>query len=293
MTKPTSFAHITTGMWAMTEATEKVMARGVDAVVDGLLGRAVPAIPSNRVNKLPLFLGSLSALAEADTPGERKSEYVKARERLTTLARNEELLTSTLSQSTKEIAEIDPEMSQELQIQGANVVGYLDKHLPAGSSGLGGGALARSIPPTDTEIRKAVELVELCEDPINVICRNFANGTLSDQEIAMCRSCFPDALEGIVAGVHNGLAKKKQEAIDSGKPVPRLNYHKRLLLDKATGGGVEGTLSGEFILTYNEVITPSDQGPANQTKGKNFNPLKKGVDRATLPLQTAMESIAT
>ena len=293
MTKPTSFAHITTGMWAMTEATEKVMARGVDMVVDSFLGRAIPAIPSSRVNKLPLFLGSLSALAEADTPGERKSEYVKARERLTTLAQNEELLTSTLNESTKEIAEVAPEMSQELQVQGANVVGYLNEHLPSSNPGLGRGALARSIPPTDAEIRKAVELVELCEDPVNVVCQNFAKGTLSAQEIDMCRSCFPYVLEGIVAGVHEGLAKERQKAIDEGRPVPRLDYGKRLLLDRATGGGTEGTMSGEFILTFNEVIAPSDQGPANQTKGKNFNPLKKGVDRATLPLQTAMESIAT
>ena len=179
-------------------------------------------------------------------------------------------------------------MSQELQIQGANVVGYLDAHLPSSNPGLGRGALAKDIPPTDAEIRKGIELVELCEDPVNVVCQNFAKGTLSAQEIDMCRSCFPDILETIVARVHEGLAREKQKAIDEGRPVPRLDYGKRLLLDRATGGGTEGTMSGEFILTFNEVIAPSDQGPANQTKGKNFNPLKKGVDRATLPLQTAM-----
>jgi hypothetical protein len=172
-------------------------------------------------------------------------------------------------------------------------VGYLDAHLPSSNPGLGRGALAKDIPPTDAEIRKGIELVELCEDPVNVVCQNFAKGTLSAQEIDMCRSCFPDILETIVARVHEGLAREKQKAIDAGRPVPRLDYGKRLLLDRATGGGTEGTMSGGFILTFNEVIAPSDQGPANQTKSKNFNPLKKGVDRATLPLQTAMESIAT
>ncbi len=286
--KPTAFAHITTGMWAMTEATEKVIARGVDLVVDGLLGKAIPAAPTNRVNKLPLFLGSLSALAEADTPGERKDEYVKARERLSALANNEELLTNTLNEATKDVAEIDPEMAEEVQIQGANVIGYLDNNLPKVDSGLSRGVLARDIAPTDTEVKKAVELIELCEDPINVMCQKYADGTLSNQEIDMCRSCFPDGWEAVNMGIQQKLAEARQKAIDEGKEVPRLSYSKRLLLDKAMGGNIEGTMSGEFILTLNETSGPSQQGPVNQTKGRNFNPLKKGVDRATLPLQTAM-----
>ena len=120
------------------------------------------------------------------------------------------------------------------------------------------------------------------------MCQKYADGTLSNQEIDMCRSCFPDGWEAVNMGIQQKLAEARQKAIDEGKEVPRLSYSKRLLLDKAMGGNIEGTMSGEFILTLNETSGPSQQGPVNQTKGRNFNPLKKGVDRATLPLQTAM-----
>ena len=86
---------------------------------------------------------------------------------------------------------------------------------------------------------------------------------------------------------------RKQEALESGRPSPRMSYSKRIILDKISGGQVEGTLTGEFLLGFSQMVGQQDQGPATKTKGKNFNPLKKGVDRATLPLQAAMESVPT
>jgi len=288
---PVNFARATTGMWAMTEATEKVLARGIDIAIDGLTGKVTPAVSPTRANRMVLFLGNITGNAvSASDPGK---EYAEARERLSLLSQNPDRLAVKLDEITKDIEGADPELASEVKTQYANVVNYLDKHLPKEQPGAVRGVLAKAIPVTDTEIRKAGELVDLAEDPVNVLASGIATGIVSDQQIDMCKNCFPDTYLAMGSGIQEGLAKRKQEAIEKGEPAPTLSYTKRLTLDRAFGGQIESTMSGEFILTYNEVLAPSPQGPANQTKGKNFNPLKKGVGRATLPLQTAMESVGT
>ena len=277
MSKPATFGRATLALWDLTDATEKALKNGADAIVNSIFEKSRPAAVS-KVNLLPTFLGTLSGLADMANPVEQDQEFAKASQRLTQFATNPQLRMKMLEKSTDELSDY-PELRAEVQRQEAVIGDALYRYLPKQPGSVRPGIRQRPYDPPDSKKLEFYSVVEVAEDYAKTMVDGCINNTITQQQCDFSRVAFPEN--------HATLATALMERLSDLEPGTVIPQAKLSVLHKVLGESAGLVLSGSFI----SVTQGAHAVPQNEVaRGGNFNQLKNQSNRAILPLQGPLQS---
>lgn len=254
----------------LVQQTTRAIDRGVSQIFKGA---------AQAGEKTAGFIGSQIDLEKKD------KKYKNVTTQLNDLTNNPEKLLSQLEQSTQNLHNYAPKISQGLQMTGARAVQFLQSKIPG--QDVNKRPLSDPYKPSDTELSKWHKYFSIIEEPTRALDQ-VAKGNLTPETMETLKIVYPKLLHDMQIKVTDGMIN----AVQKKKPIP---YKTKLTLSMFLGQDLVSSLDPKVILSNQNIMTNASQAKALQEHAQMSGANKKSIskmeksNRLLTPMQEAAE----
>jgi hypothetical protein len=234
-------------------------------------------------------LGKMSFKADAkESPASRHEQAVHLAEQLHELSTDPQKLHDTIAGSTKSLQVAHPELALQVQLNTSRAVQYLASKAPKDPLPPSPFTSKAQWRPGHAEVARFETIAETVANPL-VLVRDFANGSLTSEQVETANTVYPELTQHIQREAMNQLAQRKGEIPD---------YQKRLAFERLTGQKIDWASQSDAIAMLQKNMPqpaqpdPSKGGAANKKKASPPSKPEQGLaEQVSLDLQSGLARV--